>query len=64
MRNKVNVLNKLDLISGTISKIDIAMSRGNRDAALGFLEEMKEKIEELRDFISVEPDDFEQQFKG
>jgi hypothetical protein len=63
MRYKNNVLQQLDNIDATISKVQFGINRGGtQDQILETIEVLKERLSDLRGIISVEPDDFENQF--
>jgi hypothetical protein len=63
MRYKNNVLEKLDKTDGLIKRINLQVSRGmNQGEILESIETLMESIDDIRSTISIEPDDFEQQF--
>ena len=63
MRYKNNVLDRLSQIDTIASRIQIQVNRGGtQNQVLESIEQLKESIENTRDMISMEPDDFEQQF--
>ena len=63
MRYKNNVLDKLVQLNTTVNRIDVQVNRGGSQSDVnGSLERLKEQIESIREMISIEPDDFEQQF--
>jgi hypothetical protein len=63
MRYKNNVLQQLDNIDATISKVQFGINRGGtQNQILETIEILKERLSDLRGIISVEPDDFENQF--
>jgi hypothetical protein len=63
MRYKNNVLQQLDNIDATISKVQFGINRGGtQNQILETIEVLKERLSDLRGIISVEPDDFENQF--
>ena len=66
MRYKNNVLEKLNQTDAVAKRIHFEISRGiiTQDALLESVEMLKEQIEGIREMISVEPVDFEQQFRG
>jgi hypothetical protein len=65
MRYKDNALNKLTQLEAIAGKIQLQVNRGvAQDSILETIEQLKEQIETVREIISVEPDDFEQQFRG
>ena len=64
MRYKDNVLNKLGQIETIASRLQIQVNRGGtQDQVLESIEMLKESIEAVREVISVESDDFDQQFR-
>jgi hypothetical protein len=65
MRYKDNALNKLTQLEAIAGKIQLQVNRRvDQDSILETIEQLKEQIETVREIISVEPDDFEQQFRG
>jgi len=63
MRYKNNVLDKLTQADITVNKVHFEVSRGmNQDQVIESIEKIKEAIENIREMISIEPDEFEQQF--
>jgi division protein CdvB (Snf7/Vps24/ESCRT-III family) len=65
MRYKDNTLNKLTQLEAIVNKIQLQVNRGvAQDSILETIEQLKEQVETVREIISVEPDDFEQQFRG
>ena len=65
MRYKDNALNKLTQLEAIAGKIQLQVNRRvDQDSILETIEQLKEQIETIREIISVEPDDFEQQFRG
>ena len=65
MRYKNNVLDKLVQTEAVVNRIQIQINRGgSQDQVLESIEMLKEAIEKVREMISVEPDDFDQQFRG
>jgi predicted Zn-ribbon and HTH transcriptional regulator len=65
MRYKNNVLDKLTQVDTVVNRIQVQVNRGvKQDDILDSLEKLKEAIENVRGMISVEPDDFAQQFAG
>jgi hypothetical protein len=62
MRYKNNVLAKLDNVDATLLKIQVSANRNNQNLTLEAIEELKALLEDIRGTISIEPDDFEQQF--
>jgi len=65
MRYKNNVLDKLVQTEAVVNRIQIQVNRGgSQDQVLESIEMLKETIEKVREMVSVEPDDFDQQFRG
>ena len=65
MRYKNNVLDKLVQTEAVVNRIQIQVNRGvAQDQVLESIEQLKEAIEKVREMVSVEPDDFAQQFRG
>ena len=62
MRYKINVLAKLDNVDATLLKIQVGANRNDQNLTLEAIEELKALLEDIRGTISIEPDDFEQQF--
>lgn len=63
MRYKNNVLDKLTQLEATTNKIQFQVNRNvDQDQILESVELLKEQIEKARDIISLEGDNFEQQF--
>jgi hypothetical protein len=63
MRYKNNILDKLVKAEGTLMRINLEVNRGmSQDTTLKTIEDLKEQLESIREFIEIEPDDFEQQF--
>jgi len=63
MRYKNNVLDKLEQLNSTANRIQFQINRGGtQDQVTESIEMLKEQIEGIREVISVESDDFEQQF--
>jgi hypothetical protein len=64
MRYKNNVLDKLSQIDTIANRLNIQVNRGGtQDQVLESIELLKEAIESTREIISVEADDFDQQFR-
>ena len=65
MRYKNNVLDKLVTVDTAVTRIQLQVNRNiDQDQILESIDALKESIESIREIISVEPDDFEQQFRG
>jgi hypothetical protein len=59
MRYKDQVLNKINQLENLNRTLDFQLSRGeSSDSLLQTLNDMKEKIEDLRSTISLEHDEF------
>ena len=64
MRYKNNVLDKLNQIDIIANRINVQINRGGtQDQVLESIEALKEAIENARSMVSIEADDFEQQFR-
>ncbi len=63
MRYKNNVLDKLTQLEASVNKVQFQVNRGvDQDTILESIEQVKEQIEKTREMISLEGDDFAQQF--
>jgi hypothetical protein len=63
MKYKNNVLEKLTQIEAVVTKVQFQINRGvEQDTVLESIEELKEQIEKTREIVSLEQDDFSQQF--
>jgi hypothetical protein len=63
MRYKNNVLDKLTQLEAVANKIQLQVNRNmDQDLVLESVELLKEQIEKTREIISLEGDNFEQQF--
>jgi len=64
MRYKNNVLEKLGQIDAIANRLHVQANRGGtQDQVLESIEMLKEAIENARSIVSVEADDFDQQFR-
>jgi hypothetical protein len=64
MRYKNNILEKLGQIDTIANRINVQVNRGGtQDQVLESIEMLKEAIENTRSMVSIEADDFEQQFR-
>jgi hypothetical protein len=64
MRYKDNVLNKLNQADALVNRLSIQLNRNvNREETMETLTMLKEQIESTREMISIESDEFEQQFR-
>jgi DNA-directed RNA polymerase specialized sigma subunit len=63
MRYKNNVLDKLNQADTIINRLTVQVNRNvSRDEILETLTLLKEQIESTREMVSIEHDDFAQQF--
>jgi hypothetical protein len=63
MRYKNIVLDKLAQLDVSVNKIKFELNRGFEQEVINdSLDSLKEQVEKIREAISIEPDDFEQQF--
>jgi hypothetical protein len=63
MKYKNNVLDKLTQLEASVNKVQFQVNRGiDQDTILESINEVKEQIEKTREMISLEGDDFAQQF--
>jgi len=63
MRYKNNVLDRLNQTEIAVNRVTLEVNRNmTRDQILESIEKVKENLEGIREMISVQPDDFEQQF--
>jgi hypothetical protein len=64
MRYKNNVLDKLVQLGTTVNRVEIQVNRGGTQSDVNkSIETLKEQIESIREIISIESDEFEQQFR-
>jgi hypothetical protein len=64
MRYKNNVLEKLGQIDTIANRLNVQVNRGGtQDQVLESIEMLKEAIERTREMVSIEGDDFDQQFR-
>ena len=63
MKFKNNVLEKLNQLDATVNKAKFQVNRGmDQDQILESLDQVKEQIEKINEIVSLEQDDFAQQF--
>ncbi len=63
MRYKNNVLDQLAQLDVSVNKVKFELNRGfEQEVIVDSLDSLKEQIEKVRDIVSLESDDFEQQF--
>jgi hypothetical protein len=64
MRYKNNVLDKLNQADALINRLAVQLNRNmSREESIDTLTILKEQIESTREMISIESDDFDQQFR-
>ena len=64
MRYKNNVLDKLNQTDSLVNRLAVQVNRNmNKDEVLETLTMLKEQIEYTREIVSIESDEFEQQFR-
>jgi len=64
MRYKNNILDRLSQVDIIANRINLQINRNmTRDQISESIEQLKETIEGIREIISIESDDFEQQFR-
>ena len=59
MRYKDQALNKIEQVSNAINNVEFLVSRGDQNGSLQSLQNLKEKLDELRSIISIEHNDFD-----
>ena len=65
MKYKNNILDKLSQLETVSNRIQIQVNRGmDQNQILESIENLKAHIEKIREIISLEQDDFAQQFAG
>jgi UV DNA damage repair endonuclease len=63
MRYKNNILDKLVQLESAVNKVHIQVNRGGtQDSVNESIEILKEQVEQIREMVSLEADNFEQQF--
>jgi hypothetical protein len=64
MRYKNNVLDKLSQVDALVNRLAVQLNRNmDREESMSTLTMLKEQIESTREMVSIEHDDFEQQFR-
>jgi hypothetical protein len=64
MKYKNNVLDKLNQVDALVNRLAIQLNRNmSKEESIDTLTILKEQIESTREMISIESDDFEQQFR-
>jgi peptidoglycan hydrolase CwlO-like protein len=65
MKYKNNVAEKLVQLEATVNRVQFQVNRNaDQDATLESISDLKEQIEKIQEMISLEQDDFAQQFRG
>ena len=65
MKYKNNVAEKLNQLEATVNRVQFQVNRNaDQDLTLESISDLKEQIEKLQEMISLEQDDFAQQFRG
>ena len=65
MRYKNNVLDKLNQTDALVNRLAVQVNRNiSKEEILETLTALKEQIENTREMVSIEHDDFAQQFAG
>jgi UV DNA damage repair endonuclease len=63
MRYKNNILDKLVQLESAVNKVHIQVNRGGtQDSVNESIEILKEQVEQIREMVSLEADNFEHQF--
>jgi DNA-binding transcriptional regulator YiaG len=63
MKFKDNVLDKLVQLEASVNKVQFQVNRGmGQDQTLESIDQVKEQIEKIREIVSLEQDNFAQQF--
>jgi DNA-binding transcriptional regulator YiaG len=63
MKYKNNVLDKLVQLEASVNKVQFQVNRGmGQDQTLESIDQVKEQIEKIREIVSLEQDNFAQQF--
>jgi hypothetical protein len=64
MRYKNNVLDKLNQVDALVNRLAVQLNRNmSKEESIDTLTMLKEQIESTREMVSIESDDFEQQFR-
>ena len=64
MRYKNNILDKLNQADALVNRLAVQLNRNmSKEESMETLTILKEQIESTREMVSIEHDDFEQQFK-
>jgi len=64
MKYKNNVLDKLNQVDTLVNRLAVQLNRNmSKEESMDTLAMLKEQIESTREMVSIESDDFEQQFR-
>ena len=64
MRYKNNVLDRLNQVDAITNRVSLQVSKNmTQEQLLESVEKLKEAVEGIREMISIESDEFEQQFR-
>ncbi len=64
MRYKNNVLDKLSQADALVNRLAVQLNRNmSKEESMDTLTSLKEQIESTREMVSIESDEFEQQFR-
>ena len=64
MRYKNNVLDKLNQVDALVNRLAVQLNRNmSKEESIETLTMLKDQIESTREMVSIEHDDFEQQFR-
>jgi hypothetical protein len=64
MKYKNNVLDKLNQVDALVNRLAVQLNRNmSKEESMDTLTILKEQIESTREMVSIENDDFEQQFR-
>jgi hypothetical protein len=63
MKYKQNITEKVEQAESILMRLDVQLSRGaTREQIFETLDELKEQLEQTKSIVSLESDNFEQQF--
>ena len=55
MRYRNTISKKLDQLESGLNILNSSLNQNNKDSCYSVMESMKEKLEEIKDFIELEP---------
>lgn len=65
MRFKNNVVDRLTQVEASLQRIMVQLNRNvSRDEIIGTVDNIKNQVENIKELISTENDDFDQQYRG